>query len=172
MSPKKQMRLAAFLNAGPQGTAGWRHSEASQAMLSAAHYQHIARVLEDAKFDLAFIPDALSVPRSLGGSFAPAVTWGAGTPRLDPLPVVTLMAAVTTHLGVAATVSTGWQEPYNLARSLRHARPPDRRADGMECRHQFPGCRGAEFRPGQIACAQPTLRPGRGVPGSHHAALG
>jgi FMN-dependent oxidoreductase (nitrilotriacetate monooxygenase family) len=118
MSPKKQMRLAAFLNAGPQGTAGWRHSEASQAMLSAAHYQHIARVLEDAKFDLAFIPDALSVPRSLGGSFAPAVTWGAGTPRLDPLPVVTLMAAVTTHLGVAATVSTGWQEPYNLARSF------------------------------------------------------
>lgn len=115
---KTQMRLAAFLNAGPQGTAGWRHPEASQAMLTAVHYRRIAEVLEAAKFDLAFVPDALSVPRSLGNSFAPAVTWGAGTPRLDPIPVITLMAAATTHLGVAATVSTGWQEPYNLARSF------------------------------------------------------
>ena len=117
-APKKQMRLAAFLNAGPQGTAGWRHKEASPAMLSAAHYRHIAHVLEAAKFDMAFVPDALSVPRSLGGSFAPAVKWGAGTPRLDPMPVITIMAAATTHLGVAATVSTGWQEPYNLARAF------------------------------------------------------
>ncbi|HTR16984.1 MAG TPA: LLM class flavin-dependent oxidoreductase [Acetobacteraceae bacterium] len=116
--PKRMMRLAAFLNAGPQGTAGWRHPDASPAMLTAAHYKHIARVLEDACFDMAFIPDALSVPRSLGGSFAPAVKWGVGTPRLDPMPVVAMMADATTHLGVAATVSTGYQEPYNLARSF------------------------------------------------------
>jgi FMN-dependent oxidoreductase (nitrilotriacetate monooxygenase family) len=115
---KRMMRLAAFMNAGPQGAVGWRHPDASPAMMSAAHYKHIARVLEDACFDLAFIPDALSVPRSLGGSFAPAVKFGSGTPRLDPMPVITLMAEATTHLGVAATISTGYQEPYNLARAL------------------------------------------------------
>ncbi len=67
---------------------------------------------------MAFVPDALAVPRSLGGSFAPAVEFGSGTPRLDPMTVITLMSSVTSNLGVAATMSTGYQEPYNLARSM------------------------------------------------------
>ncbi|MBI5629217.1 MAG: HIT domain-containing protein, partial [Candidatus Rokubacteria bacterium] len=49
-------------------------------------------------FDLAFVPDSLAVPRSLGDTFDPAVRWGTGTPRLDPLPVITVMAAVTRHV--------------------------------------------------------------------------
>ncbi|GAA2469613.1 LLM class flavin-dependent oxidoreductase [Winogradskya humida] len=114
----KRIHLGAFLNAGVQGTAGWRHPDASPEFLTAEHYLRIARVLEQGKFDFAFVPDALSVPRSLGDSFAPAVKWGSGTPRLDPVPVVTMMAAVTTHLGVTATVSTGYHEPYNVAREF------------------------------------------------------
>ncbi|MFJ3759331.1 LLM class flavin-dependent oxidoreductase [Streptomyces sp. NPDC090080] len=113
-----RMHLAAFLNAGPQGTVGWRHPDAGDGFLTAAHYTHVARVLEDAGFDLAFVPDSLTVPRSLGDSYAPAVTWGTGTPRLDPVPVITLMAAATRHLGVAATVSTGYQEPFHVARGM------------------------------------------------------
>ncbi|MBB2949132.1 FMN-dependent oxidoreductase (nitrilotriacetate monooxygenase family) [Actinoplanes lutulentus] len=112
------IHLGAFLNAGVQGTAGWRHPDASPRFLTAAHYVRIAQVLEQGLFDFAFVPDALAVPRSLGGSFAPAVKWGSGTPRLDPVPVISLMAAVTTHLGVAATVSTGYHEPYNVAREF------------------------------------------------------
>ncbi|WP_159499782.1 LLM class flavin-dependent oxidoreductase [Microbacterium sp. 18062] len=118
MSGGRRIHLAAFLNAGVQGTAGWRHPDASDAFLTAGHYAHIARVLERGLFDLAFVPDALSVPRSLGGTFDPAVRWGSGTPRLDPVPVITIMAAATTRLGVAATVSTGYHEPYNLAREF------------------------------------------------------
>lgn len=115
---RRRMHLAAFMNAGPQGTAGWRHPQAATDFLSARYYTDIARTLEAAMFDLAFIPDSLAVPRSLGATFDPAVRWGAGTPRLDPLPVITLMAAVTRHLGLAATVSTGYNQPYNLARSF------------------------------------------------------
>ncbi|HWS36224.1 MAG TPA: LLM class flavin-dependent oxidoreductase [Actinoplanes sp.] len=114
----RPIHLGAFLNAGVQGTAGWRHPEASPHFLTADHYVRMAKVLEQGRFDFAFVPDALSVPRSLGGSFAPAVTWGSGTPRLDPIPVVSMMAAATTHLGVAATVSTGYHEPYNVAREF------------------------------------------------------
>lgn len=114
----RHIHLGAFLNAGVQGTAGWRHPQASPAFLTAAHYARIARTLEQGRFDFAFVPDALSVPRSLGGSFAPAVRWGSGTPRLDPVPVISVMAAATTHLGVAATVSTGYHEPYNVARQF------------------------------------------------------
>jgi FMN-dependent oxidoreductase (nitrilotriacetate monooxygenase family) len=115
---KPRMHLAAFMNAGAQGTIGWRHPEASGQFLSAAYYADIARTLERACFDMAFIPDSLAMPRSLGGSFDPAVRWGSGTPRLDPMPVLSIMAAATTHLGLAATVSTGYHQPFNLARAF------------------------------------------------------
>ena len=118
MSTKKSMHLAAFMNAGPQGTVGWRHPDAGDGFLTAEHYTHIARVLEDACFDMAFVPDALAVPRSLGGSFDPAIRYGSGSPRLDPLTVLSIMSAVTKHLGVAGTVSTGYNEPYNVARQF------------------------------------------------------
>lgn len=112
------MHLAAFLNAGPMGTSGWRHPDANPQFLTASYYRHIAKLLEAACFDLAFIPDALSVPRSLGDSFEPAVRWGSGTPRLDPLVILGVMAGVTEHLGLAATLSTGYHEPFHLARAL------------------------------------------------------
>ncbi|ORM65350.1 hypothetical protein HA45_05370 [Pantoea rodasii] len=112
------MHLAAFLNAGPMGTSGWRHPDANPGFLTAGYYRHVAKLLEAARFDLAFIPDALSVPRSLGGSFAPAVQWGSGTPRLDPLVILGVMAGVTEHIGLAATLSTGYHEPFHLARAL------------------------------------------------------
>ena len=118
MTAHRQIHLAAFLNAGVQGTAGWRHPDAGDGYLTAGHYARIAQVLERGRFDFAFVPDALSVPRSLGDSFDPAVRWGSGTPRLDPVPVITIMASATTHLGVAATVSTGYHEPYHLAREF------------------------------------------------------
>ena len=116
MSPK--MHLAAFMNAGPMGTTGWRHKDADPGFLTANYYRKAARILEEAKFDLAFIPDALSTPRSLGNSFRPAIEWGSGSPRLDPMTILGVMAGVTEHLGLAATLSTGYHEPYNIARTL------------------------------------------------------
>lgn len=115
---KHFMHLAAFLNAGPMGTSGWRHPQADPGFLTASYYRQVAKILEAARFDLAFIPDALSVPRSLGGSFEPAVHWGSGTPRLDPMVILGVMAGVTEHLGLAATLSTGYHQPFHLARSL------------------------------------------------------
>ncbi|OLM31244.1 Nitrilotriacetate monooxygenase component A [Pseudonocardia sp. Ae717_Ps2] len=112
------MHLAAFLNAGPQGTAGWRHPDSTSSFLRPEHYLRVARLLEDARFDLAFVPDSLAVPRSLGGSFDPAVRYGTGTPRLSPIPVLAMMGAVTEHLGLAATGSTGWAQPYPVAREF------------------------------------------------------
>lgn len=118
MSSQKIIRLAAFMNAGPQGTVGWRHPDAATDFLSADYYVRLAHLLEDAFFDLAFIPDALAMPRSLGGTFQPAVQWGSGTPRLDPMTVLGIMAGATSRIGLAATVSTGYQQPYHVARSF------------------------------------------------------
>ena len=113
-----QMRMAAFLNAGPGGVCGWRHPGAELNFFSPAYYQHIARVLEDGLFDLLFIPDSQTVPRAFGDSIEINVRHGVGTPRLEPLTVLSIIAPGTTNLGLVATASTGFQEPYGLARQL------------------------------------------------------
>lgn len=59
------MHLAAFLNAGPMGTTGWRHPDADPGFLTAKYYRHVARVLEKARFDLAFIPLLQSASQTL-----------------------------------------------------------------------------------------------------------
>ncbi|MGC0366373.1 FMN-dependent oxidoreductase (nitrilotriacetate monooxygenase family) [Rhodococcus sp. 27YEA15] len=113
-----RMRLAAFMNAGPGGVGGWRHPLAEPGWFSMSYYQNIGRILEAGRFDLVFFADSLSVPRSLGDSVADNVRYGVGVPRLDPIPVITLIAAATEHLGLAATSSTGFQQPFNTARTF------------------------------------------------------
>jgi len=57
-------------------TAAWRHPSAMQDFLTPAHYQRIARTLEDAKFQLAFFDDRLAMPDKLGADHRAAVQHG------------------------------------------------------------------------------------------------
>ena len=114
-----QMHLAAFVTAGPGRPGGWRHPASVPGWLSAEYYQNIARTLEDGRFDLAFFADILSVPDRFGSSTDSQLRNGAlGSMRLDPLHVLSAMGAVTRHLGLAATVSTTYAQPFTVARSF------------------------------------------------------
>jgi FMN-dependent oxidoreductase (nitrilotriacetate monooxygenase family) len=120
MSDKK-LHLAAFVSAGPvSGShAGWRHPKADGDLLSAAYYQNIGRLLEQGRFDLLFIADILAIPDTLGGSLDSQLRYGAlGALRLDPLVVLSIIAGATRHLGLGATISTTYAQPYVLARAL------------------------------------------------------
>jgi len=115
------LHLAAFVAAGPVSGhhGGWRHGAADRGLLSLQYYQRIAQILEAAKFDLVFLPDILGVPDRLGNSLDSQLRHGAlGALRLDPMVVLSVMAASTAHLGLAATLSTTYHEPYLLARAL------------------------------------------------------
>lgn len=113
-----QIHLAAFMNAGPGGVGAWRHPDAESGWFSPAFYQKVGRILEAARFDFVFFADSLGIPRSFGNSIENHVHYGVGTPRLDPIPVIAQIAAVTEHLGVGATLSTGYQQPFNAARTF------------------------------------------------------
>lgn len=114
-----QMHLAAFITAGPGRPGGWRFPASVPGWLSADYYQNIARTLEDGRFDLAFFADILSVPDRFGSSTDTQLRNGAlGSMRLDPLHVLSSMGAVTRHLGLAATVSTTYAQPFTVARSF------------------------------------------------------
>ena len=112
------IHLGAFMNAGPGGVGGWRHPDAELGWFSPGYYQKIGRILEAALFDFVFFADTVGIPRSFGNSIEDHVRYGVGAPRLDPIPVITLIAAATEKLGIGATVSTGFQQPYNVARSF------------------------------------------------------
>lgn len=118
---KRQMHLIAYLKTGPTAlhTGGWRHPESTlDDILDASRYQHIARVLEAAKFDGCFFADLFGLYDIHEGSYDAYVRRGGQISFLDPTVVLPVMAAVTRHLGLGATLSTSVHTPYHLARWL------------------------------------------------------
>jgi FMN-dependent oxidoreductase (nitrilotriacetate monooxygenase family) len=115
------MHLAAFLIAGPvaHSHALWRHPRTDSDFLHPELYQRIARVLERARFDLVFFADRLAMADTFGHSLATGVTYGdQDAVRLDPIPVLAMMASVTRRLGLGATRSTTYYQPYHIARTF------------------------------------------------------
>lgn len=90
----------------------WRHPYSTRDWLGRDFLHQTARTLEAAKFDLAFIPETVS--------HNPDFTrhGHSNSIKHDPAQVAGQIAAVTTHLGVGVTLSTSFNEPYNLARTL------------------------------------------------------
>jgi FMN-dependent oxidoreductase (nitrilotriacetate monooxygenase family) len=112
------MALIGFLQASNAASfaGSWRHPEARTDFSSPDYYRHIGRVLEDAKFDLAFFDDRLSMPDMYGNDHALAVQHGIRCVKMDAATVLTVMGTATSHLGLGATYSTTYFEPFHVAR--------------------------------------------------------
>ncbi len=118
---QRQMHLVAYLKTGPTAihVGGWRHPESTlDDILEPSRYEHIARVLEAAKFDGCFFADLFGLYDIHGGSFDAYVRRGGQISFLDPTVVLPVMAAATRHLGLGATLSTSFHTAYHLARWL------------------------------------------------------
>jgi FMN-dependent oxidoreductase (nitrilotriacetate monooxygenase family) len=96
--------------------ASWRHPESRTDFMSADFYREIARVLELGKFHLAFFDDRLAMPDRYGNDHAHAVEHGIRCVKLDPLVVLMTMGMATQRLGLGATCSTSYYEPFHVAR--------------------------------------------------------
>jgi len=75
-------------------------------------------VLEEARFDACFYADTFGLPDIHGGNFDAYLRLGGQISYLDPLVVLPVMARVTKHLGLGATLSTTFLHPYWIARTL------------------------------------------------------
>lgn len=121
MSRPRKMHLVAYLKTSPTASyaPGWRHPGAPlDDIWTPERYEHLARTLEAARFDAGFFADEFGVPDVYRNSFADYLGRGGQMSLLDPMMVLPLMARVTTHLGLASTLSTTFYDPYQLARSL------------------------------------------------------
>jgi FMN-dependent oxidoreductase (nitrilotriacetate monooxygenase family) len=79
-------------------------------------YRHIGRVLEEGRFHLGFFDDRLSMPDMYGRDHAHTVAHGIRCVKLDAVTVLTVMGMATERLGLGATYSTTYYEPFHVAR--------------------------------------------------------
>ncbi|WP_262047885.1 LLM class flavin-dependent oxidoreductase [Bradyrhizobium sp. Bra78] len=114
----RQMVLVGFLQAQncTNLPSSWRHPDSRNDSMSADYYQEIARILEAGKFHMAFFDDRLAMPDRYGNDHAHTVEYGIRCVKMDPLIVLTTMGLVTENLGLGATCSTTYYEPFDVAR--------------------------------------------------------
>jgi FMN-dependent oxidoreductase (nitrilotriacetate monooxygenase family) len=107
---RRQLHLNLFFHSRGHHEASWRHPDSSPLPLTdIRYYQDLARTAEAAKFDSIFLADQLA----LGEDAAQAArTW------LEPLTVLAALAVSTSRIGLIATASTTYTEPFNLARQF------------------------------------------------------
>jgi long-chain alkane monooxygenase len=121
VSRRKSIHLNAFdmTCVGHQSPGLWRHpDDQSHRYKDLDYWTELARLLERGLFDSLFIADVLGVYDVYQGSADAAVREAAQVPVGDPLLAVSAMAAVTGHLGFGITVSSTYEQPYNLARKF------------------------------------------------------
>ncbi|MDU8431088.1 LLM class flavin-dependent oxidoreductase [Pseudomonas syringae pv. actinidifoliorum] len=109
----RQMKLGAFLMATGHHVAAWRHPDVpADAGLDFKHYRHLAQVAEAAKFDTLFVADSVAAAT---GDIASRM---ARSDHFEPLTLLSALSAVTDHIGLIATATTTYNEPYHVARKF------------------------------------------------------
>ena len=116
MTSKGQMRLGAFFNPTGHHVASWRHPRAqADAGINFQHYVEIARTAERAKFDMVFLADNLCVRDASMEAISRSAQYIA---NFEPITLLSALSAVTTHIGLVATASTSYNEPFHVARKF------------------------------------------------------
>ena len=120
MSSNRKLRLGAFMRPVTIHTGAWRYPGAfPDANFNFDHIKRFAQTLERGKFDAFFMADHLA----LLNMPLDALKRSATVTSFEPMTLLPALAAVTEHLGLIATGSTTYDEPYHVARrfsSLDH----------------------------------------------------
>ena len=107
---QRHMHLNLFIHSRGHHEASWRHPMASPlSVFDITYYQDLARRAEAGLFDSIFLADQLA----LGDDIAHGPRTG-----LEPLTVLSALAVSTKTIGLIATASTTYTEPFNLARQF------------------------------------------------------
>ncbi|HEX9534789.1 MAG TPA: NtaA/DmoA family FMN-dependent monooxygenase, partial [Stellaceae bacterium] len=107
---KRQLHLNLFIHSRGHHEASWRHPASSPlALTDIRYYQDLAQRAEAAKFDSIFIADQLALGEDVAQ--APRI-W------LEPVTTLAALAMATSRIGMIATASTTYTEPFNLARQF------------------------------------------------------
>jgi len=112
---KDQIKLGAFLLFTGHHVAAWRHPQASVGTEFENYFQ-LARLAESAKFDAIFVAD--SVAARLNDLDAASRKAHSGIYPFEPITLLSALSSVTRNIGLVATASTSFSDPFNLARQF------------------------------------------------------
>ncbi|WP_138495048.1 LLM class flavin-dependent oxidoreductase [Paenibacillus pinistramenti] len=111
MSSKRdgQLHLGAFLYFSGHHHAGWRHPDSGvEKMFDIKLYEQLAATAERGKLDMIFFADLLHLiypSRAAAG-------------MLDPVSLLSALSMATSRIGLTATISTTYNEPFHVARRM------------------------------------------------------
>ncbi|MGB3447018.1 MAG: LLM class flavin-dependent oxidoreductase [Xanthobacteraceae bacterium] len=116
----RQLKLGAFMRPVSIHTGAWRYPGAwPDANFNFAHLKRLIQKLEHGKFDAFFMADHLAVLNMPIDALKRSHT----VTSFEPFTLLSALAATTEHIGLIATGSTTFDEPYHVARrfaSLNH----------------------------------------------------
>jgi alkanesulfonate monooxygenase len=112
---KKQLHLGAFVGGLGHHVAAWRYPDSRSASgPDLAHVRHIAKTAERGKFDSIFFGDIVALLRQDPES----IRRSAVESHFEPITLLAGLSAVTERIGLIATASTTYNQPYSLARQF------------------------------------------------------
>jgi FMN-dependent oxidoreductase (nitrilotriacetate monooxygenase family) len=115
MSRSRTLHLGAFMRPVGIHTAWWRYpGSAPDANFNFDHLARFAQRLEAAKFDAFFMADHLAVMNMPMAALRRSAT----VTSFDPLTLLPALAVLTERIGLIATASTTYNEPYHVARKF------------------------------------------------------
>jgi FMN-dependent oxidoreductase (nitrilotriacetate monooxygenase family) len=106
----RELHLNLFIQGRGHHEAAWRHQDsAPRPLTNLAHYRDLALAAEAAKLDSIFFADQVALGQDLEHT---------ARGELEPLTLLGALAALTARIGLIATASTTYSDPYNLARQF------------------------------------------------------
>ncbi|MEB7768152.1 LLM class flavin-dependent oxidoreductase [Mammaliicoccus sp. FSL K6-3158] len=110
MTTHKHIKLGLFLAGYGHHVASWRHENAiEKGPMDLTHLINTAQLAEKGLFDLVFLADSLFVSESSHPNILS---------RFEPFTLLSVLSTATTNIGLAATASTTYSEPFHIARQF------------------------------------------------------
>ena len=110
MPNPRTLKLGFILHGVGRTWNDWRHPDRDPgASTSLAFYQQQAAIAERGRFDFLFVADSLSVTEKSSPHYLN---------RFEPLTILSALAATTSHIGLVATLTVSYSEPFNVARQF------------------------------------------------------
>jgi len=104
----RQLHLNTNITGTGRHPAGWRTLDNPRSIVDLNFFKAIAATAERGKLDAVFLSDTLSLRNHAEGP----------SQALEPTVLLTALAGATQHVGLIATASTTFNDPFNLARRL------------------------------------------------------
>ena len=114
----KRLKLGMSMRGLGYHPAAWRHPAVpADGTLRFDHYLRVAKAAERGKLDMIFFADGLGIRESDMPRGA-RVRSGYELVELEPMTLLPALAPLTRHIGLVATASTSYNEPFHIARKF------------------------------------------------------